>query len=106
MRKTTLVVILPVSINILAAPAGSTGKTENLGMIGVVLMDKRASEGTTYAMIDKKKYAKEFDKTVALGNSYQAVMTGDLTCGSTEAEKFSDFSATVIRSRICFIQAD
>jgi len=25
-------------------------------------------------------------KTVALGNNYQAVMTGDLTCGSTEAE--------------------
>jgi hypothetical protein len=57
-----------------------------LVVIGMVLMDKRASDGTTYTFIDEKKYAKEFDKTIALGNSYQAVMTGDLTCGSTEAE--------------------
>ena len=77
---------LPKDMNALAAQGFRFISGRRIGMIGVVLMDKRASDGTTYTMIDKKKYAKEFDKTVALGNSYQAVMTGDLTCGSTEAE--------------------
>ena len=77
---------LPKDMNALAAQGFRFISGRRIGMIGVVLMDKRTSDGTTYTMIDKKKYAKEFDKTVALGNSYQAVMTGDLTCGSTEAE--------------------
>ena len=52
----------------------------------MVLMGKSANDATTYTFIDAKKYAKEFDKTVALGNGYQGVLTGDLTCGSTEVE--------------------
>jgi hypothetical protein len=45
-------------------------------------------------MIEEPKYAKEFDKTIALGNSYQAIMIGDLTCGSSE----------VINERLVFAQ--
>jgi hypothetical protein len=57
-----------------------------VGMVGMALLEKRSGDATTYTMIDEKKYAKEFDKTVALGNSYQALMIGDLTCGSTETQ--------------------
>ena len=77
---------LPKDVNALAAQGFRFITGRRVGMIGMVLMDRRASDGTTYTFIDEKKYAKEFDKTIALGNSYQAVMTGDLTCGSTEAE--------------------
>lgn len=77
---------LPKDINALAAQGFRFITGRRVGMIGLVLMDKRASDGTTYTMIDETKYAKEFESTIALGNSYQAVMLGDLTCGSTEAE--------------------
>jgi hypothetical protein len=77
---------LPKDMNELAAQGFRFITGRRVGMIGMVLMEKRASDGTTYVFIDEKKYAKEFDKTIALGNSYQAVMIGDLTCGSTEAE--------------------
>jgi hypothetical protein len=77
---------LPKDMNALAAQGFRFISGRRIGMIGMVLMDKRAGDGTTYTMIEAKKYAKEFDKTVALGNSYQSVMNGDLTCGSTEAE--------------------
>ena len=77
---------LPKDMNELAAQGFRFIAGRRVGMIGMVLMDKRASDGTTYTFVDRKKYAKEFDKTVALGNSYQALMNGDLTCGSTEAE--------------------
>jgi hypothetical protein len=77
---------LPKDMNALAAQGFRFMTGRRVGMIGMVLMEKRASDATTYTMIEEKKFAKEFDKTVALGNSYQAVMTGDLTCGSTEAE--------------------
>jgi len=76
---------LPDDINKLAAQGFRFVTGRRVGMIGMVLMEKRGSEGTTYTMIDRKKYAKEFDKTVALGNSYQALMIGDLTCDSTDA---------------------
>ena len=77
---------LPKDMNELAAQGFRFITGRRVGMIGMVLMDKRASDGTTYTFIDGKKYAKEFDKTIALGNSYQAVMSGDLTCGSSETE--------------------
>jgi hypothetical protein len=77
---------LPKDMNALAAHGFRFIAGRRVGMIGMVLMEKRAGGATTYTLIEEKKYAKEFDKTVALGNSYQAVMTGDLTCGSTEAE--------------------
>ena len=77
---------LPKDMNELAAQGFRFITGRRVGMIGMVLMDKRASDGTTYTFIDGKKYAKDFDKTIALGNSYQAVMSGDLTCGSTETE--------------------
>lgn len=77
---------LPKDMNELAAQGFRYITGRRVGMIGMVLMDKRASDGTTYSFIDGKKYAKEFDKTVALGNNYQALMSGDLTCGSTETE--------------------
>lgn len=77
---------LPNDVNKLAAQGFRFITGRRVGMIGLALMDKRSSESTTYTFIDEKKYEKEFDKTVALGNSYQAVMIGDLTCGSVEAE--------------------
>src|ERR1043166_8095242 len=77
---------LPKDLNTLAAQGFRFITGRRVGMIGMVLMEKRASDGATYTFIDEKKYAKEFDKTIALGQSYQAVMLGDLTCGSTEAE--------------------
>jgi hypothetical protein len=77
---------LPNDMNALAAQGFRFVTGRRVGMVGMMLMDKRASDATTYTMIDEKKYAKEFDKTVASGNSYEAVMTGDLTCGSTEVE--------------------
>ena len=77
---------LPKDTNTLAAQGFRFITGRRVGMIGMVLMEKRASDGTTYTFIEEKKYAKEFDKTLALGNSYEAVMIGDLTCGSTEPE--------------------
>jgi hypothetical protein len=77
---------LPNDVNELAAQGFRFITGRRVGMVGMALLEKRGSDATTYTMIDEKKYAKEFDKTVALGNSYQAVMIGDLTCGSTEAQ--------------------
>ena len=77
---------LPKDTNALAAQGFRFITGRRIGMIGLVLMDKRASEPTTYTFVEAKKHAKEFEKTIALGNSFQGVMAGDLTCGSTEAE--------------------
>lgn len=77
---------LPKDMNALAAQGFRFITGRRIGMIGMVLMEKRASDATTYTFVERKKYAKEFDKTIALGNSYQAVMMGDLTCGSSETE--------------------
>ena len=77
---------LPKDMNALAAEGFRFITGRRIGMIGLALMGKQTNEGTTYTFIDEKKYAKEFDKTIALGNRYEAVMIGDLTCGSTEAE--------------------
>ncbi len=77
---------LPKDVNALATQGFRFIAGRRVGMIGMVLMAKQANDATTYTFIDEKKHAKEFDKTVALGNSYQGVMTGDLTCGSTEVE--------------------
>jgi hypothetical protein len=71
---------LPDDVNKLAAQGFRFITGRRIGMIGLALLEKRASDATTYSFIDGKKYAKEFDKTVALGNSYQALMIGDLTC--------------------------
>jgi len=77
---------LPKDINELAAQGFRFITGRRVGLVGLALLEKRATDATTYTLIEEKKYAKEFDKTVALGNSYQAVMTGDLSCGSTEPE--------------------
>jgi hypothetical protein len=77
---------LPDDMNKLATQGFRFITGRRVGMVGMVLMDKRASDATKYTMIDRKKYLKEFDKTIALGNSYSAIMMGDLTCGSTESE--------------------
>ena len=77
---------LPDDVNALAAQGFRFITGRRIGMIGLALMEKRAGDATTYSFVEEKKYAKEFDKTVALGNSYHAVMIGDLTCGSTEAQ--------------------
>lgn len=77
---------LPDNMNKFAAQGFRFVTGRRVGMIGLALMEKRASDASTYTMIDAKKHAKEFDKTIAQGNSYQAVMMGDLTCGSTEVQ--------------------
>lgn len=77
---------LPKDINALAAQGFRFITGRRVGMIGLVLMEKRATGATTYLMIEEKKHAKEFDKTIAQGNHYEAVMIGDLTCGSAEAQ--------------------
>jgi len=77
---------LPKDINALATQGFRFITGRRVGMVGMALMAKQASDGTTYTFVDEKKYAKEFDKTIALGYSYEAVMTGDLTCGSNEVE--------------------
>src|ERR1043166_1728903 len=85
---------LPKDMNALAAQGFRFMTGRRVGMVGMVLMDKRATDATTYTMIEEPKYAKEFDKTIALGNRYQAIMIGDLTCGSSE----------VINERLVFAQ--
>src|ERR1041385_1895423 len=75
---------LPNDMNALAAQGFRFVTGRRVGMVGMMLMDKRATDATTYTMIEEPKYAKEFDKTIALGNRYQAIMIGDLTCGSSE----------------------
>jgi hypothetical protein len=77
---------LPKDMSALAAQGYRFNSGRRVGQVGLVLMDKRASDATSYTFIDAKKYAKEFDKTVAAGNSYQGLMNGDLTCGSSETE--------------------
>ena len=77
---------LPEKMNEFAAQGFRFITGRRVGMVGLALMDKRASDPTKYTFIDRKKYAKEFDKTVSLGNSYRGVMIGDLSCGSSEAQ--------------------
>ena len=77
---------LPEKMNEFAAQGYRFMTGRRVGMVGLALMDKRASDATKYTFIDRKKYEKEFDKTVALGNSYRGVMMGDLTCDSVEAQ--------------------
>ena len=77
---------LPEKMNEFAAQGFRFITGRRVGMVGLALMDKRTSDGTKYTFIDRKKYEKEFDKTIALGNSYRGVMMGDLTCDSTEAQ--------------------
>jgi hypothetical protein len=77
---------LPKDVNALAAQGFRFITGRRVGLIGLVLMGKRASDATVYTFVDEKKFAIEFDKTVAMGNSYQGIMPGDLFCGSTERE--------------------
>ena len=77
---------LPEKMNEFAAQGYRFITGRRVGMVGLALMDKRATDGTKYTFVDRKKYEKEFDKTIALGNSYRGVMLGDLSCGSSEAE--------------------
>jgi hypothetical protein len=77
---------LPKDMNALAAQGFRFIAGRRIGMIGLALMEKRSGDAATYNFIEAKKHAKEFDKTIAQGNSYQAVMLGDLTCGSAEPE--------------------
>jgi len=78
----------PEEVNTLAAQGGRFITGRRIGLIRMALMAKQAdeNEATTYTFIDEEKYAKEFDKTVASGNSYRGVIVGDLTCGSAEVE--------------------
>jgi len=78
----------PEEVNTLAAQGGRFITGRRIGAIRMALMAKQANENeaTTYTFIDEKKYAKEFDKTVASGNSYRGVIVGDLTCGSEQVE--------------------
>jgi hypothetical protein len=75
---------LPKEVNALAAQGFRYITGRRVGMIGMVLMGKQASNATVYTFVDENKFPKEFDKTIALGNSYQGIMPGDLFCGSTE----------------------
>jgi hypothetical protein len=50
----------------------------------VVLLAQRAEGAGDYTFLDDNKAAKEFDKLVAAGYSYQGVMAGDLKCGQDE----------------------
>jgi hypothetical protein len=77
---------LPKDMSMLATQGYRFISGRRVGQVGLVLMDKRGTGGTSYSFIDAKKYAKEFDKTVAAGNSYQGLLNGDLTCGSSETE--------------------
>lgn len=77
---------LPKDVNAAASQGFRFITGRRVGMIGLVLMAKETAAATTYTFIEEKKFAREFDKTIALGNSYHGVMLGDLTCGSREAE--------------------
>jgi hypothetical protein len=77
---------LPKEMNALAAQGFRFITGRRVGLIGMVLMGKQASDATVYSFVDEKKFAKEFDTTVALGNRFQGIVAGDLTCGSTEVE--------------------
>ena len=77
---------LPEQVNKFAAQGFRFITGRRVGMIGLALMEKRASDAATYVFIDRQKYAKEFDKTIAQGNRYEALMMGDLTCGSSETQ--------------------
>ena len=55
---------LPKVINTLAAQGFRFIAGRRVGMIGMALMAKQASDAITYTFVDEKKYTKEFDKTV------------------------------------------
>jgi hypothetical protein len=78
----------PEAVNTLAAQGGRFITGRRIGTVRMALMAKQANENeaTIYTFIDEKKYAKEFDKTVALGNSFRGVIVGDMTCGSEQVE--------------------
>lgn len=77
---------LPKEVNTLAAQGFRFLTGRRVGTIVMILMAKQASDATTYTAIDERKFAKEFEKTIAAANHYQGVLAGDLTCGSTEVE--------------------
>jgi hypothetical protein len=72
------------AVNALAAQGFRFIASRRVGMVKFALMAKQANEATSYSFIDDEKYAREFDKTIAQGNSYYGVMAGDLSCDSTE----------------------
>lgn len=78
----------PEEVNKLAAQGFRFITGRRIGLIRMALLAKQAdeNEATTYTFIDEEKYAKEFDKTVAMGNSYRGVIVGDLLCGSEQVE--------------------
>jgi hypothetical protein len=72
------------AVNALAAQGFRFLAGRRVGMVKFALMAKQANETTSYSFVDDEKYAREFDKTIAQGNSYYGVMAGDLSCDSTE----------------------
>jgi hypothetical protein len=72
-------------VNALAAQGFRLVSGRRIGLVKLALMMKESSAATRYSFIDKEKYAKEFDKTVAQGNVFQTVSAGDLTCDSSDS---------------------
>lgn len=72
------------AVNALAAQGFRFIAGRRVGMVKFALMAKQANEATAYSFVDDEKYVKEFDKTIAQGNSYHGLMAGDLSCDSTE----------------------
>ncbi len=59
---------------------------KRIGLVKLVLMAKLSTDATAYTFVDTEKYPKEFDKTIAQGNTFAGIMAGDLSCGSTKIE--------------------
>jgi hypothetical protein len=76
----------PKDVDALAAQGFRFITGRRVGMVNVALLAKRANVAAAYTFVDEKKYAKVLDITTAKGNSYEGLMAGELTCGSTEVE--------------------
>lgn len=71
-------------VNALAAEGFRLVAGRRVGLTKFALLAKQAAEPTAYTFVEDEKHAKEFDRTAALGNRYEGVMAGDLTCDASE----------------------
>jgi hypothetical protein len=52
--------------------------------VKLAVLARRAPGAGAYTFLDDEKHAKEFDRLVAAGHSYQGLMSGDLPCDAYE----------------------
>ncbi|HZI20133.1 MAG TPA: hypothetical protein VEY09_16230 [Pyrinomonadaceae bacterium] len=83
------------AVNALAAQGFRFVSGGRVGTINFALMGKQADAATVYTYFDDEEHAKKFDRTVAQGNRYQALISGEQRCESLE----------VVNQKLLFAQA-